>query len=234
MAGQAPCVATLQSCCAMPSWCPPQKFQHQLTCWRLALSCSNKAAFSTGQVPWSWKTPLVTPAFKKEDVIDTVNCRPTSVGQPISRPCASIMVQCLVKYTELQQLRFSTQTGYGLELGTIHPAFGLQHVIDKHRHANQPLYLCFVDSNQRKTRSSGISSGACCNAWECMATFWVLSSPCMIALCYQCGLVVSVAPARVHPLASDRPARSGTPSSAPSLTVCTNICKPLFQLLECK
>jgi len=36
-------------------------------------------------------------------------------------------------------------TGYRPELGTIHPAFALQHVIDKHRHASKPLYLCFVD-----------------------------------------------------------------------------------------
>ncbi|DBA82972.1 TPA: hypothetical protein ACH3X1_006749 [Trebouxia sp. C0004] len=37
------------------------------------------------------------------------------------------------------------QTGYRPELGTIHPAFALQHAVDKHRHANKPLYLCFVD-----------------------------------------------------------------------------------------
>lgn len=103
------------------------------------------AAFSTGQVPQSWKTSLVTPIFKKGDATDTANYRPISVGEPISRLYASIMVQRLVKYTEQQQLRSSTQTGYRPELGTIHPAFALQHVIDKHRHASQPLYLCFVD-----------------------------------------------------------------------------------------
>ena len=54
------------------------------------------------------------------------------------------MVQRLVTYTE-QQLRSATQTGYQPELGTIHPAFALQHAVDKHRHANKPLYLCFVD-----------------------------------------------------------------------------------------
>ncbi len=70
--------------------------------------------------------------------------RPISVGEPVSRLYASIMAQRLVKYTE-QQLRSTTQTGYRPELGTIHPAFALQHVTDKHRHASQPLYLCFVD-----------------------------------------------------------------------------------------
>ena len=75
-------------------------------------------------------------------------------------------------------------------------------------------------SNQRMTRSFGVSSGACCNAWGCMATCWVLCSPCMMALCCQCGLVVSVAPARVHPSASDLAAHSVPRSLASSITVC--------------
>jgi len=69
------------------------------------------------------------------------------VGEPIIRlyhNAGSIMVQRLGRYTEQQQLRSATQTGWP-ELGTIHPAFTLQHVIDKHRRASKPLYLCFVD-----------------------------------------------------------------------------------------
>ena len=50
------------------------------------------AAFSTGQVPQSWKTSLVTPVFKKGDATDTTNYRPISVGEPISRFYASSMV----------------------------------------------------------------------------------------------------------------------------------------------
>ena len=103
------------------------------------------AAFSTGQVPQSWKTSLVTPVIKHGDATDTANYRPISVGEPISRLYASIMVQRLVTYTEQQQLRSASQTGYRPELGTIHPAFALQHVVDKHRHASKPFYLCFVD-----------------------------------------------------------------------------------------
>jgi len=103
------------------------------------------AAFSTGQVPQSGKTSLVTPVFKHGDATDTANYRPISVGEPISRLYASIMVQRLVTYTEQQQLRSASQTGYRPELGTIHPAFALQHVVDKLRHASKPLYLCFVD-----------------------------------------------------------------------------------------
>ena len=99
------------------------------------------AAFSTGQVAQSWNTPV----FKHGDATDTANYTPISVGEPISRLHASIMVQRFVTYTEQQQLRFATQTGYWPELGTMHPAFALQHVVDKHRHAGKPLYLCFVD-----------------------------------------------------------------------------------------
>ena len=72
-------------------------------------------------------------------------------------------------------------------------------------------------SNQPMTRFSGISSGACCNAWGCMATCWVLSSPCMMGLCCLCELEVSVAQARAHPSASDRAARSVLLFSASSL-----------------
>ncbi|KAA6421290.1 MAG: hypothetical protein FRX49_08776 [Trebouxia sp. A1-2] len=96
-------------------------------------------------VPQSWKTSLVTPVFKHGDATDTANYRPISVGEPISRLYANIMVQRLVTYTEQQQPRFASRTGYRPELGTIHPAFALQHAVDKHRHANKPLYLCFVD-----------------------------------------------------------------------------------------
>ena len=102
------------------------------------------AAFSTGQVPLSWKSSLVMPIFKKGDATDTANFRPIAVGEPISRLYAGILARRLVTYTEEQQLRSSTQTGYCPELGTIHQAFALQHIIDKQKHARRPLYLCFV------------------------------------------------------------------------------------------
>ena len=103
------------------------------------------AAFSTGQVPQSWKSSLITPIFKKGDATDTANYRPTAVGEPISRLYAGILVQRLVQYTEDQQLRSPTQAGFRPDLGTIYQAVALQHVIDKHRHSKRPLYLCFVD-----------------------------------------------------------------------------------------
>ncbi|DBB05821.1 TPA: hypothetical protein ACH3X3_009834 [Trebouxia sp. C0006] len=102
-------------------------------------------AFSTGSVPQSWKTSLVTPIFKKGDATDTANYRPIAVGEPLSRLYASILVQRLVHFTEQHDLRSPTQAGYRPEHSTIHQAFVLQHVIDKHRCLKTPLYLCFVD-----------------------------------------------------------------------------------------
>ena len=54
------------------------------------------AAFSTAQVPLSWKSSLVNPIFKKGDATDTAN------------------------YTEAQQPRILTQASYRPQLGTMH------------------------------------------------------------------------------------------------------------------
>ena len=94
------------------------------------------------------------------------------------------MVQRLVTYTEQQQLRSATQTGYRPEFGTIHPAFALQHVIDKHWHASKPLYLCFVDLKSAYDKVQ----------WQVlwsllqrlgvhMATCWAQFNPYILALC---------------------------------------------------
>ena len=84
-------------------------------------------AFSTGSVPQSWKTSLVTPIFKKGDATDTANYKPIAVGEPLSRLYASILVQRLVHFTEQHDLRSPTQAGYRPEHSTIHQAFVLQH-----------------------------------------------------------------------------------------------------------
>ena len=102
-------------------------------------------AFSSGTVPQSWKTSLVTPIFKRGDATDTANYRPIAVGEPLSRLYAGILVQRLVQYTEQRGLRSPTQAGYRPGHSTIHQTFVLQHVIDKHRRLKSPLYLCFVD-----------------------------------------------------------------------------------------
>ena len=67
------------------------------------------------------------------------------MGEPLSRLYASILVQRLVHLTEQHDLRSPTQAGYRPEHSTIHQAFLLQQVIDKHRRVKAPSYLCFVD-----------------------------------------------------------------------------------------
>ena len=63
------------------------------------LPASADAAFSTGQVPQSWKSSLVTPIFKKGDTTaatDTANYRLIAVGEPISRMHANMLAQRLL------------------------------------------------------------------------------------------------------------------------------------------
>ena len=96
-------------------------------------------AFSSGTVPQSWKTSLVTPIFKRGDATDTANYRPIAVGEPLSRLYASILVQRLVQYTEQRGLRSPTQAGYRPGHSTFHQTFVLQHVVDKHRRRKSPL-----------------------------------------------------------------------------------------------
>lgn len=143
---------------------------------------------------------------------------PISVGEPISRLYASIMLQRLVKY------RLTS---------TVHPGFAPEHVIDKHRHANSILTTCYADLKSAYDKLQWHLLWASCNAWGCMAACWVLSSPYMMAVCCLCGLG-SEAPVRVLPPASDRAAHRVPHSLASSLIVCTTGCRPPLQLLECK
>ncbi|DBA92607.1 TPA: hypothetical protein ACH3X1_002826 [Trebouxia sp. C0004] len=90
-----PCTATLQSCYAWLRYdqlvaTPDDPAPAHLLAPCLVVLFN--AAFSTGQVPHSWKTSLVIPVFKRGDAIDTANHRPISVGEPISRLYVSIMV----------------------------------------------------------------------------------------------------------------------------------------------
>ena len=122
-----------------------------------------------------------------------------------------------IRLVKQQQLRSSTQTGYRPQLGTFTlPSPFSMSVTNTGTPTSLSTSALWI-SNQPMTRFSGISSGACCNAWGCMATCWVLSSPCMMGLCCLCELEVSVAQARAHPSASDRAARSVLLFSASSL-----------------
>lgn len=102
-------------------------------------------AYSSGKVPIQWQTALITPIFKHGDASDPANYTPVAVVEPLCRLYANILNHRLTRYTEQQQLRTHTQAGYRSHLSTVHQAFVLQHVIDKQKHAHDPLYLCFVD-----------------------------------------------------------------------------------------
>ncbi len=142
MADQAHCRAILLRYAKLTATCEDPAAEHLLVpCLQLLFN----TAFNTGSVPQSWKTSLVTPIFKKGDATDTANYRSIAVGEPLSRLYASILVQRLVHFTEQHDLRSRTQAGYRPEHSTVHQAFVLQHVIDKHRCLKAPLYLFFVD-----------------------------------------------------------------------------------------
>ena len=66
MADQASCMATLQGYCAMPSWCPAQRLQHPLTCWRLALSCSSMRLSAQGRCLNPGRPPRLLPSPRRE------------------------------------------------------------------------------------------------------------------------------------------------------------------------
>ena len=110
-----------------------------------ALTAAFNTAFSTGTLPDSWQTSLVTPVFKRGDKTDATAYRPIAVGEPLARLYAVVLNNRLIKYTEDRHLRAATQAGFRPRLSTTHQLFTLQHLIDKQRHAKQPLYTCFVD-----------------------------------------------------------------------------------------
>ena len=177
------------------------------------------AAFSTGQVPQSWKSSLVTPIFTKGDAADTANYKPIAADGPISRLCSSILAQRPVQCTEEQQLRSLTQAGYRPDLGTLHLGFALQHAVDKQKHAKQPLYLCFVDLKSaydnvqwpllwRSFQRLGIHVGMHANCHPIL---------CMMAVCCACGSVAAIETPTPLPLGSGRAAHSVLPSLASSL-----------------
>jgi exonuclease III len=102
-------------------------------------------AFSTGKIPDTWQTSLITPIFKRGNRADPTAYRPIAVGEPLVRLYAGILNKRLLDYTESCQLRSHTQAGFRPKLSTVHQLFTLQHLIDKQKHRKQQLYCCFVD-----------------------------------------------------------------------------------------
>ena len=262
MADQAPCTATLQSYYAMLSLWPHQMTRRRLICWHLALWCCSMLPSaqgkcpSPGRPPWSHQfssvaMPQTQPTIGQSQLVsqsagytpaswysalstDTANYRPISVGEPISRLYASIMVQRLVTYTEQQQLRSATQTGYWPELGTIHSAFALQHAVDKHRHAGKPLYLCFVDLKSAYDKVQwqllwgllqrlGVH-GHMLGAVQSLYDGSLLS----MRVNGQCGHSQSPS------IALRQAAHSEPPCLVSSSMGCITICRPRLQLLGCR
>ena len=198
MAVQAPCTATLQSCCAMPSWCPSQRFQHQLTCWPLALSCSSTQLLARAKCLICGRPPWSLPSSRR----GTPQTQPTTGQYQLASPSAGSMpalwyrawsctLSCDSCGPALRQ-----GTGRSLAPSTLFLPFSMS-LARTGTPTSLSTFALWI-SNQCTTSFGGISSQTCCDAWGCMATCWVLSSPCMMAVCCQCGLVVSVAPARVQ------------------------------------
>ena len=103
------------------------------------------AAFEVGFIPNEVNGGLVTPVFKKGDPLCTDNYRPIAVTEPIMRLYASILNNRLVEFTEGNDLRSHTQSGFRPGLSTLHNVFALQHFADRAKAGGQQLYTCFLD-----------------------------------------------------------------------------------------
>ena len=102
-------------------------------------------AFQVGIIPSQVNGGLVTPVFKKGDPLCTANYRPIAVTEPVMRLYAHILNTRLVKFTEENNLRAPTQSGFRPELSTLHSIFALQHFVDGAQANSQQLYTCFLD-----------------------------------------------------------------------------------------
>ena len=103
------------------------------------------AAFQVGVVPTQVNGGLVTPVFKKGDPLCTDNCRPIAVTEPVMRLYASILNARLVNFTEDNDYRPHTQSGFRPGLSTLHSVFALQHFADTAKADGKQLYTCFLD-----------------------------------------------------------------------------------------
>ena len=103
------------------------------------------AAFQSGSIPPDINGGLVTPVFKKGDPLDTGNYRPIAVTEPIMRLYAGILNARVVSFTENNDVRAHTQTGFRPGLATQHNLFALQHMIDEAQGNGKQLYTCFLD-----------------------------------------------------------------------------------------
>jgi hypothetical protein len=102
-------------------------------------------AFHAGKVPQPFNGSLLSPVYKKGDDTDTSNYRPIAVTEPLMRLYAVILNNRLLKFTEENNLRVGSQTGFRPGLSTVHQLFALQHLVDKQAARGAPLFVCFLD-----------------------------------------------------------------------------------------
>ena len=145
MAAQKVSRACHQSSCGMQSLFQRRASQHLSMSWHQSLTDVLNAAFQSGCIPPDINGGLVTPVFKKGDPLDTGNYRPIAVTEPIMRLYAGILNARIVQFTEDNDLRAHTQTGFRPGLATQHNLFALQHTIDEARGSGRQLYTCFLD-----------------------------------------------------------------------------------------
>jgi exonuclease III len=103
------------------------------------------AVFAQGTVPSQWDLSLITPVHKRGSTLDTANYRPIAVGEPLAKLYAVLLQLRLDAYLEKHSLRSDSQAGFRTNRSTSDQLFLLQHFIDKHKHARQSLYACYVD-----------------------------------------------------------------------------------------
>ena len=194
-------------------------------------------AFSLATVPQSWKTPLVTPVFKRGGATDTANYTPIAVGKfkPLSRLYASILVQRLVQHTEQQGLRCPTQAGYRPEHSSIqlHVRYlccstSLTSTDASSLHCISALWT----SNLHMTGCSGSCYRISFVGWGYKAPCWAPYSPCMMGACSPSGSTEPLGAAKSPPWGCGRGAPSAPPCLASSLTACTTTWGLPFLRLE--
>ena len=96
--------------------------------------------------PKSWAIGALTPVPKPKgnpDIQD--DYRGIAVGGAISKLYSMVMLQRMDQWAEQNNHRARGQAGFRHGRGTPDNAFVLQHIIEKYRDVNQPVYAAFID-----------------------------------------------------------------------------------------
>ena len=219
MAGQAPRLTTAQSCCATSSFVPGMMTHHHPTCCCLVCSCFSTQHSAQAQFP-SLGTNRWSHQSSKEVMLQT---RPTTAplhwGTHSAHCTPAFWLNNWWSSLKLQ-LRFSTQAGYRPQHSTVHQTFVLQHTIEKHRHSQDPLRLCFVDLKsayhqvQRRLLGGTLQRSG------------IQTSGAIHSLCTNCLLSMRVGGACGEGQWGYARAALSVPPSLASLTVSTITCSP--------